>query len=337
MRIATFMCVSFAIAATILVAPLRADTLSLGTNRYEGSLNGIRNRKISITIRGKELQYELGDLSGISLDEAPKLSEAEAARADEPKKSAALYKQVIPTINKPELKLLVELRAIDPTDRDARFDEAVALFLDVYEAAPTDAVWNSRPSHLPGAGSKMLDESARRVTGAIHEIKSDDAKKNLRKFLLDIYTKAGNTAEAQRVAREISTGIAEGTAVTAPATAVDPLAAALGEITAALSAKQFEAALKQADALLASATGENAVELLACKAQALEGQEKPKEAAATWLRIYAHYPVSTAAPAALLNAARIEKKLNDPAAKTLFEELLQKYPASKEAALVPRE
>ncbi|HVT81063.1 MAG TPA: hypothetical protein VHM90_10435, partial [Phycisphaerae bacterium] len=219
--------------AAFLPALTRADTLSLGTNRYEGSLNGIKNGKISITIRGTEHQYDLADLTGIDLDDVPKLADAEIARTDNPKASAATYKQVIPTVNKPELKLLVELRAIDPTDRDARFDEAVVLFLDVYQAAPIDAVWNARPSHLPGPGSKMLDDSARRVAAAIKETKSDDARKNLRKFLLDIYTKAGNTAEAQRIAREIATGIAEEPVATpaAPAAPADPAAAPLAELS----------------------------------------------------------------------------------------------------------
>jgi tetratricopeptide (TPR) repeat protein len=318
----------------ITIATVRADTLSLGDTRYDGVINGIKNGKVSITVRGQEHPCELSDITGIFLDDAPKLADAEAARANDPKKSAAIYKQIIPTINKPDLKLLVEWRAIDPTDRDARWSEAIALFLDVYQAVPTDAVWNGRPTHWPAPGSSMLEESARHVNAAIKDAKSEDVKKKLRLYLLDIYTKAGDTAAAQRVAREIETGIAQEPAVAAAAPQVP---AATAEITAALAAKNYDAALKQADARLANATGENAVELYAIKAQALEGLNKFHEAAGAWLRIFAHYPASPSAPEALLNAARLEKKLNNPAAKIIFDEILQKYPASKEAALVPQE
>ncbi len=315
------------------------DVLSLGDHRYEGMVNGIKNGKVSITTRGQEHQYELNDITELSLDDVPKLADAEAARANDPKKSAALYKQLIPTINKPEIKLLIEWRAIDPTDRDARWNEALALFLDVFQAAPADTVWRGRPSHWPAAGSSMFDDGARRVSTAIKDAKSEDAKKKLRTYLLDIYTKAGNTAEAQRVAQEIATGITPDPMI--PATAKAPssdAATELREISAALAAKNFAAAIRQADVQLASATGESAVALYALKAQALEGENKPHEAAGAWLRIFSHYPASAAAPGALLSAARLEKKINDPAAaKSLLDEILQKYPDSKEAALAARE
>jgi hypothetical protein len=324
-----------------LAALARADTLSLGDNRYEGVINGIRGGKASITIRGTERQYELSDITAISIDDLPRLADAESVRAPDPKKAVAAYKAVIPTINKPELKLLIQWRAIDAYDRDGQWSEAVNLFLEVYRAAPADAVWNTRPSRFPAAGSKMLDDSAARVTAALRDAKSDDVKKNLRKFLLDIHTKAGNIQEAQRIAREIDTGIAEppitaAAPETAPAS--NPATAALAEITAALAASDFDKVITLANQQLATAAGPAAVQLLALKAQALEAQNKPREAAATWLRIFAHYPSSPSAPAALLNAARLQKKLNDPAAaQVLLTELTQKYPASKEAALAPNQ
>src|SRR5262245_41844857 len=100
-------------AATTLLfsAILRADSMTYDGNKYEGTINGIRNGQISMNLRGIDRQYDLDKVSAISLSDFAKFSDAEAARADDAKKAAALYKQVIPTVNKPELKQLLEWRA----------------------------------------------------------------------------------------------------------------------------------------------------------------------------------------------------------------------------------
>ena len=322
------------LATLLLSAVARADSVNVDGNKYEGTIVGIKSGRLAITIRNTEHEYDLDKIADVVIDAAPKFADAEKARDTDPKAAAALYKQVIPALNKPELKQFAQWRAIAPTDADNRWTEAVQLFLDVYRASPTDFIYKSRPTHMPNAGSAMLAESADKVAAAAKAAKSDDVRKNLKLFLLDIYTKAGNTDAANRLAREISTGIAEDAAPPKPAE--NPIAAsgsaAVTEIETALRSKNYDAALKQADAQLATATGDTAVQLFTLKAQAYEAQNNLEGALAALLRIPAHYPDSPAAPAALLHAADLDKKLNHPAAAAaLTTELLEKFPSSPEA------
>ena len=327
----------FGTAAITLAAsighPALADSVAAATGTYDGTVNGIRNGKVSLTPKaGVERLFELSEIAALSLDQWPKFLEAERLRGDplQTIAAAAAYKALIATINKPELKLLAEWRAIDPTDRDNRWTQAVALFLEVYQDSPTPAMWQFRPTHWPAATSKMLPDSADMVAGAVKGAKTDEARKNLRMFLLEIYTHAGDTQAAGRVARDISTGGAEAIS-TRPREPSSAETAALDAIDAALADGNFDGAGAQADALLATATGEAAVRLFAMKARALEGREKLEPAAAVWLRIPAHYPASPGAPAALLRACQIQRKLNhDQAADALMEELRASYPDSKE-------
>ncbi len=325
-----------ALALAALVPPAAsADSITVGTQPYDGAVNGIRDGKLSLTLKsGAEKLFDLAEVSTLRLDQWPKFLEAEQARPDA-LKAAALYKALIPTINQPNLKLLAQWRAIDPFDRNGLWTDAVVLFLDVYQAAPAEAVWKVRPSHFPAPGSKMLAESAGQVAAAVKTAKTDEARKYLRTFLLEIYTQAGDKQSADRVARELSTGIAEDPR---PTTAPAIPAAALTGIDAALRAKNYDRVLQQADALLPAATGESAVQLFALKALALEGQEQLDPAAAVWLRIPAHYPASPAAPLALLRAAELQQKLSRPqAAQALLDELRAQYPDSKEANGIQRQ
>ena len=316
--------------AALIPHPARADSVIVGAQIDDGIVNGIRNGKLSLTPKaGAEKFFELSDVTAISLDQWPKFLEAERLRGDplQTVAAAAAYKALIAALNKPELKFLAEWRAIEPTDRDNRWTQAVTLFLDVYQGYPTESMWKFRPTHWPAATSKMLPDSADKVAAAVKTIRTDEARKNLRSFLLEIYTRAGDTTAAQRLAREISTGLVEDPHASATQNA------ALGALDAALSAGNWAAVVQQADALLATATGEAAVQVFALKARALEGQGDLESAAAAWLRIPAHYPASPGVPAALLRAAELEQKLNHPqAAAALTDELRAQYTDSKEAA-----
>jgi tetratricopeptide (TPR) repeat protein len=311
-----------------------ADSVSVEGLTYDGIVNGVRNGKLSITLYSSHAEqlFDVDQVASIALDSVPKFSDAELARSD-PLKATALYKALIPTLNKPEIRLLAEWRAIEPLDKNNQWTDAVNLFLDVYQSSPTDGVWKSRPTHLPGASSKMLPDSADKVTAAIKMQKDDSARKNLRGMLLEIYTKAGDTQAAERIAREMTTGIAEDPPPKAAAPA-ESLTAALAQIDAAMSAKDFAAAIKQADQLLLTADGESAAQLFALKARAQEGAGQGELAAATWLRIAAHYPESALAPAALLSAAQLQQKLNHTqAAQSIYREITEKYPDTKEAQI----
>ena len=327
-----------ALLAALLAHAARGDTLGTPTGPLDGTVNGLRNGKASITLKsGVEKQFELTDITAISLDQLPAFGQAEAMR-DDALKAAASYKSLIPALNKPDLKLLAQARAIEPFDRQGQWSEAVAAFLDVYLAQPTDAAWKLRPTHFPAAGSRLLADSADRVATAVKAARSDEARKNLRSLLLDIYNRAGDTQNAQRVAQEIAGISTDPLPPPPPQSAPDAtINFTLSQLEAALRGGKYDQVLQQADALLPGAQGspETATQLFSLKARALESQNKLEDAIAAWLRIPAHYPDNVMAPTALAHAAAIQQKLNHPEqAGTLLDEIRTAYPASPEAGLL---
>ena len=230
-------------------------------------------------------------------------------------------------MNKKDLRVVAQWRAIEPLDKGEKWVEAVGMFLEVYGASPTEGVWKVRPTHMPAAGAKPLSDSADKVAAAVKIAKGDEARKNLQGWLLEIYNRAGDTAAAQRVAREMS-GVAAETAPARPT-----VVAALADVEAAYRGKDYAGVIKKADAELATTTGETAIALFAFKAQAQEALGKDEDAAGTWLRIAAHYPTNVRAAEALLAAGQLEKKMGHAeAAKALFREVMEKFPGTKEAA-----
>src|SRR3954470_24497992 len=99
------------LAALVLVVTnvgARADTVTVDQLAYDGTVNGLRNGRVSLTLKsGMEKLFDLGQVAAIELDAVPKMTDAEASRADA-KRAVALYKQAIAAINKPELRLLAE-------------------------------------------------------------------------------------------------------------------------------------------------------------------------------------------------------------------------------------
>jgi len=317
------------VALGVSAGALRADTIVAAGQSFDGTVLGIHNGKVAIRADGVEKQFDFEKVTIIDVAGTERLFAAEQAR-DDAKKAAALYKQAIPTINKAELKLLAEWRAIGPTEQDGRWSEALALFLDVYKNEPAESVWKTRPQRWPAAGSEMLNQGAELVAKAIKETKSDDAQKNLRAYLVDIYNHADRKDDAARLAREIATGIPD----TGEHAETLPPPAGLTAIDAALQKKDFANVVSAVDALLATGiSGEPAARAFTFKAQALEGLDKTDDAIAAWLRIPAHYPSSTQAPVALMRAAELEIKLErkDQAA-ALLREIQENYPESSQAA-----
>ncbi len=328
----------------LLLCPLSAaalaDSITIAGNAYDGTLIGIRDGQIAIRIKGTERRYDLSQLQHLTVDGVAALDDPPAARTSDPKAAAQHYKQAIAAINDPEVKRLAEFRAIDPTDADGRWTEAVQLFLDVYHAHPDAAVWQGRPTHMPAAGSRMLADSEDAVSAALKIAANNDERKNLQSWLLDIYTRAGDTGAAARLATEMKTGIpTEPHAPPQNENAPPNITAKIAEIQAQFQSRQFAAALPNATAALIgnaqspAPTGETQAQLFALQARALEGLNQPEDAAAAWLRIPAHDPTSPAVPAALLNAARVEKNLGHPTeAAAILEELTTDFPNSPEAA-----
>jgi tetratricopeptide (TPR) repeat protein len=328
---------TLAAVAVLLATAARADDIVADGFPYHfATILGIRGEKLAFSLNAREVQVDLSKVSKIAIDKSPKFNEAEELRDSDPKKAAALYKDALQqeVLNK-SLRPVAQLRAIAPTDADGRYTEALALFLATYQQSPTDTFWALRPTHLPAAGSTMLKESAELIGSRLAGFSNPDAKKNLQLLQVDLYTKAGDTKSAARLARIINGAPPDPTAPPDPATpgeSADITPADLAPIEDAIKSANFSSALSQADRLLSRTTGEGAVQLFLIKARTYAAAKQPELAAANYLRVPIFYPTSPAAPAALFAAADLQKSLNHPdEAKRLYKEITDKYPNSPEA------
>jgi tetratricopeptide (TPR) repeat protein len=334
MRPTSFRCLLLLVCISAAAPAAHAeDSFNFDGLTYSTTINGLRDGKLSAMVGGSEKLYDLDKVQQITLGASARFNDAEMARADNAKKAAAFYREAIRGLNSVPLKQLAEYRAIEPTDADGRWVDAINYFLDLYQSAPIDSIWKIRPTHMPAPSSSMLRESADRIAAAIRSARSDEAKKNLKTFQMDIYTQMGDTESAQRLAKEIATGIVEDPSARAKEPDAAALAnAALGQVDALLRDKKYDAAIEKTDALLSSSTADVCVQLFLLKARAYEEKGNTELAVATLLRIPAHYPTSGAVPAALLHAAELEKRANHAdEAKALFDEIVQAHPDAKEA------
>jgi tetratricopeptide (TPR) repeat protein len=302
---------------------------------------GIRGDKLVFSLNGREVQADLAKVTKVNIDKAPKFNQAEGMRDSDPKKAAALYKDALQSeVTGKVLRPVAQLRAIAPTDADGRYTEALALFLAVYQQSPTDTLWAMRPTHLPAAGSTMLKEAAELIGTKLSGFSNDEAKKNLQLLQVDLYTKSGDTKSAARLARQINGAPATPEPGDAPAgntaAPAEITPADLAPLEDAIKSNNYSGALTLADRLLERANGEGAVQVFLAKARAYAGNRQPELAAATYLRVPIHYPKSPSAPAALFQAAELQKSLNHPdEAARLYKEIVEKYPDSPEAVKAP--
>jgi tetratricopeptide (TPR) repeat protein len=321
------------LATAILLAlssPLLADRVNYDGLEYpDATVNGYQNGGLSVTVKAGNKLWDLAKIKWIDLDATPKMRQAEELRDNTPKAAAQIYKDAIHAIDDHDLKLLAELRAIAPTDADGKWLDALTYFLDIYQANPTPDVWKLRPTHFPAGSSTMLPDTAAMIDRRLPSFQSDDTKKNLKTFQLELYTKS-NDPRADALARELSGISAEPSKKSDPAPLTDD--ALTAPIESALKSKDFAAAITQADNALPAASDTLAIKLYQLKARAYEAQNNLDEAAATLLRIPSYFPSSPEAPAALLVAADFQKRQNHPdEAKRLYKEIIEKYPDSPAA------
>jgi|GEM_PF-1559183 len=335
-----------AIAVLAVTAPLFADKMKHdGFNFNEITVVGLRNGELVVQQSGQERRYAIDKLESLEVDKNAKFSEAERLRG-EPKKALAAYQAALQNTTG-AMRSLIQARMIAMQEADGRWTDAVKTFVELYKAGPAASLWAIRPTKLPDASSKMLVEAADWISTQLAAFKQPEAIKNLKMMQLEMYTKAGND-KAGPLAKELGTGgtvdkvnppenTNTNTAVT-PTTPVTPTVSSTSSediraVEGMIAAKKFDDAIGKIDAALASATGESAVKLYQLRAQASVGLSKPADAAVSLLRIATHYPTSASAPSALLQAGELQKSLkNDDAAKRLFKEVVDKYPASREAA-----
>ncbi|HVX86686.1 MAG TPA: hypothetical protein VH253_18025 [Phycisphaerae bacterium] len=345
-----------AVAGAVLVLGLgvaaRADTVVADGFTYDWTLVlGLRGDKFAFrTQQGKDVTVDLGTVSKILIDKAPDFNGAEEARDSDAKKAAALYREALSQeMNAATLRPMAWWRSIGPTDADGRWTDAVGLFLNLYATCPTEAIWKLRPTHVPAKGSSMLKESADLigkkvaalpqagpVGGAAGELNWTEVRKRLQTWQVELYTRAGETQTAARLARVLSGAPAEdGGGAAAPVAA-----GSNGQITVvemapiedAIKTGHYETAIGEANKLLEGADAEGAVTLFLAKARAYAGAKEPELAVANYLRVPIHYGGSKEAAGALASAAELQRQLGHVAeADRLLKEIQDKYPDSPEA------
>lgn len=323
-----------AIAAAVAPLAVRADELMSDGLRYSNvTVLGLKGDKLAVNTPGGEKAFELAKISWITIDKTPQFNQAEAARDDDAKKSAAFYRTALQQeMTGKALRPLGQIRAVAPTAADGRYTEAMTLFLTVYQQVPTAAIWNLRPAPIPAAPSSMLGESADLIEKKLPSFTSDEAKHNLQLLQVDLYTKAGDTKNAARIA-----GLLNGTPDDKTTGSAAPVESAittadLAPIEDALKNGKNDTAIELIDKLLPRADNEGAARLYVARARALAAGQKPELAIAAYLRVPIFYPTSNLAPTALLAAAQMQDQLKHPdEAQRLRKEITDKYADSPEA------
>ncbi len=295
----------------VLARNALGDTVFYDGLKYQDvKVKGYRNGGLVLTIAEKEKVFELGKVEWMDVAGVPGFLAAEKLRDSDAKGAAQLYKGVIRGIDDTELKKLAEARAIGPAEEDGKWLDAVGYFLDVYKGEEDEATWGIRPTKLPGEGSSLLGESAQKIQDALLGFEEEGAKRHLRTWEVEIYTKARD-ARAGRIAKELATGIVEGNdaaSVSAPLPATVTEETRIEKVQGLIKGGDFAGAIRAADGMLEGASAEGAVKLYELKALALERQGKVAEAAGMLLRIVSFYPGSTGALTALWLAGNLQSR-----------------------------
>jgi len=290
-----------------------------GMTHPDVAIEGIKDGKLQMRIRGRETLADLSQVEWLELEGQPSFNRAENSRKDA-KAAATAYQAAIRSINDKKLKTLAELRSVEPLDRDGKYVDAVTNFLNVYAASPTDSIWQLRPTNVPAAGSTMLKTAADRIKGKLSAFPAAEAKRNLETWQMELLTK-GKDPEGSAIAARLNGAPADtvqNPSSPAPAAPLPPA----GTPSAAPAAAP-------------TVTGEAAVQMFYRQAADLEKKGDNQSlalAAATLLRIPAHYPSSPEAPNAMLRAADTQKKLKqDDEAIRIYQAIVESYDKSSAA------
>jgi TolA-binding protein len=269
----------------------------------------------------------------------------EAYASGKIKESAELYAKALPSMG--TLAVVGHARAIRAFDAAGRYTDAIRSLMVVLDANPEVWVFDLKPTTLPDARSRNLTDAAGILAGkmADQRFKAAELQKEFRTLLLEIYTKAGNTEKATEMAKALggaeattpaNTNTTPGTPdnTQTPAVTTSTVdAASVSAIEADVKAKRYDAVITKVDAMLAGASGDQAVRLYMAQAQSYAGLNKADLAVGSYIRIVAHYPALPQAPEALLSAVELLQKDKDKKdqAKRLADELKQRYPQSSAA------
>ena len=310
-------------------------------------VDGVKQAKLATRIMGKERFFELSTVEWIELEGQPNFNKAEDNRKKDVKAAVTAYKAAMGNINERKLKMLAELRSVEPLDQDGQYSNAVVAFLNVYATFPLEGVWKLRPVNMPAEGSTMLRDAVGKIEGKLPSFSAvavAEAKRNLEVWQLELMTKAKDpraAALAAKLGGAPADSVSTKTAQTPVAPVAPPVSGkGLEAIDNAIKAKQYDVAIALADKELPMVVGAgSAIQLFTLKVRAYEGKGGDQDlelAAATLLRIPAHYPSSQDAPKALLKAAKLQMQLKrEDEARRLYHAILDDYPNSAEVREVP--
>ena len=332
-------CVSLGLTATW------ADTVDSGFKEKDVAVQTVRDGKLVYEKNG-ERTAELAKVKTVEIDKYSDFSAAEKAYNNGKIKDAAeLYAKALPGMG--TLAVVGHARAIRAFDASGRYSDAIRSLMVVLDANPEVWVFALKPTTLPDARSRSLTDAAGLLTGkmADQRFKAAEVQKEFRTMLLEIYTKAGNTVKAAEMAKalggtEVATPANTNTTPATPDNTQTPAvtagtvdAASVNAIEADVKAKRYDAVVTKVDAMLAGASGDQAVRLYMAQAQAYAALNKADLAVGSYIRIVAHYPTLPQAPEALLSAVELLQKDKDKKdqAKRLADELKQRYPQSNAA------
>jgi hypothetical protein len=330
---------------SVLAAPpsLRADSISVQGITYSPvQIDRIESGKIYYRLGGDTKSRPADDLITMSLDDEPEFSAAESAYQQGQWDTAADgFARVLTITSRDWLKDWIAPRLLDSAGRSNRFDKAILGWIRLANLDP-DAAAKRRPT-LP-TDSRQLSAAAQSLDTASRTAK-DESRRLMLGMLLDVQTARKDSAASAAVAKLLEAN----DSLAPPGAAAAPIRSAeqdtrISLAAAAMSNKQYDQVISLIDSSAGTFTDPGRQsDALFLKAQAMEAKADGAATIATWqdvalayLRVYVHFrdgPGSNHAPAALMHAAQIEEtRLHEsPAARTLYQKVVNEYKLSNEA------
>jgi TolA-binding protein len=341
------------VAACGLALPARGDTLWIASASGGNPLQyanakvlSVADGKIVFSTGGRETTRELSQVARLQLDDEPALSTAEEALA-QGKLDAAVenYRRVLDSTPKPWLKTYAATKLASVAPKANRFDAAAAAYVTLLLLDPQRAA-ALKPA-MPDQKSNYLVTAINDVNTALAQTNLAPAQRqSLQGFLLELQRARGDEKAATETAQQLLQSAPTGAAAGAAGAAASSMAKLrLDAASAALQGRDYAKAIQEitaAKALLT--TPREQADALYTLAEARAGLATQKNDAASWqdaalayMRVVAHFkdsPFGAAyVPRSLFKTAQIEEQLNDvPAAKAIYQQLIEQYPNDQSAA-----
>ncbi len=284
-----------------------ADEIKYGGINYKGvNIVGMKDGKIYFESPAGEKAVELGRIEAMKLAKYPDLSKADELSENKDYPGAAkLYSGVVGTATEDYLKILAGAKYVHALDLSGQYSEAVreyAKLITVEGGGPI--VVAARPRGIPtdkAVREKMVSE----IEADLKATKNEDSKKYLKTVLDQVKNPAAAAAAAAGETPDVGgNGL------------LDPGAAQRDIVAEMIQKGQADEALKGIDAAL-NRDGSELSKLYFQRGQAQAALKQDMESILSFMRVVIHFPRSSYAGPAMVEAGKVYKKLgkNDQAAK----------------------